>query len=58
MGIDISSTGIKLVELSKTRSGYELTSMARVALPRDAIVENTIIDSTAVSKALISSQAG
>jgi len=53
MGIDISSTGIKLVELSKSRSGYELVSMATVALPRDAIVENTIIDSTAVSNALI-----
>ncbi len=52
MGIDISSTGIKLVELSRTRSGYELASMATVALPRDAIVENTIIDSTAVSEAL------
>ena len=53
MGIDISSTGIKLVELSKSRSGYELTSLAVVTLPRDAIVENTIIDSTAVSNALI-----
>ena len=53
MGIDISSTGIKLIELSKSRSGYELLSMATVALPRDAIVENTIIDSTAVSNALI-----
>jgi len=53
MGIDISSTGIKLVELSKSRSGYELASMASVALPRDAIVENTIIDSTAVANALI-----
>jgi len=52
MGIDISSTGIKLVELSRTRSGYELASMATVPLPRDAIVENTIIDSTAVSEAL------
>ncbi|MBN4076862.1 type IV pilus assembly protein PilM [Mariprofundus ferrooxydans] len=53
MGIDISSTGIKLVELNKTRSGYELAAMATVVLPRDAIVENTIIDSTAVSNALI-----
>jgi len=53
MGIDISSTGIKLVELKKIRSGYELASMASVALPRDAIVENTIIDSTAVSNALM-----
>ena len=52
MGIDISSTGIKLVELSRTRTGYQLASMASVALPRDAIVENTIIDSAAVSEAL------
>jgi type IV pilus assembly protein PilM len=53
MGIDISSTGIKLVELGKTRSGYELKSLAVVPLPRDAIVENTIIDSMAVSQALL-----
>jgi len=52
MGIDISSTGIKLVELTHSRSGYELAAMATVSLPRDAIVENTIIDSTAVSEAL------
>ena len=53
MGVDISSTGIKLVELSQSRSGYELVSLATVPLPRDAIVENTIIDSTAVSEALV-----
>ena len=53
MGIDISSTGIKLIELSGNRSGYELSAMATVPLPRDAIVENTIIDSTAVTQALI-----
>lgn len=53
MGIDISSTGIKLIELSGSRSGYELSAMATVLLPRDAIVENTIIDSTAVTQALI-----
>lgn len=53
MGIDISSTGIKLVELTSVRSGFELSAMAVVPLPRDAIVENTIIDSTAVTQALI-----
>ena len=53
MGVDISSTGIKLVELSRSRYGYELVSLATVPLPRDAIVENTIIDSTAVTEALI-----
>jgi len=53
MGIDISSTGIKLVELTSARAGFELSAMAVVPLPRDAIVENTIIDSTAVTQALI-----
>jgi len=52
MGIDISSTGIKLIELTKSRQGYELASMATVPLPRDAIVENTIIDTAAVANAL------
>lgn len=52
IGIDISSTGIKLVELAKGRSGYDLKSWAMVPLPRDAIVENTIIDSGSVSQAL------
>ncbi|RMD96982.1 MAG: pilus assembly protein PilM, partial [Bacteroidetes bacterium] len=27
IGVDISSTGIKLVELGKSRSGYELKSL-------------------------------
>jgi type IV pilus assembly protein PilM len=53
MGVDISATGIKLVELARSRTGYELRSMAIVPLPRDAIVENTIIDSMAVSQALL-----
>jgi len=53
IAIDISSTGVKLVELARTRSGYELKAMAVVPLPRDAIVENTVIDSMAVSQALL-----
>lgn len=53
VGIDISATGVKLVELAHSRSGYELKSMAVVPLPRDAIVENTVIDSMAVSQALL-----
>jgi len=52
MGVDISSTGIKLVELAHSHSGYELKSMALVSLPRDAIVENAIVDPTAVSQGL------
>jgi len=53
MGIDISASGIKLVELSHGKSGYELKALANVPLPRDAIVENTVIDSIAVSQALL-----
>jgi len=53
IGVDISATAIKLVELSKKKSGYELKGFANVPLPRDAIVENTVIDSIAVSQALL-----
>jgi len=53
MAIDISATGVKLLELSQVRSGYEVESMAIVPLPRDAIVENTVIDSMVVSQALL-----
>ena len=53
IGIDISATGIKLVELAGGRSGYELKALAMVPLPRDAIVENTVIDSMAVSQGLL-----
>ena len=53
MGIDISASAIKLIELSHSKKGYELKAMANVPLPRDAIVENTVIDSIAVSQALL-----
>ena len=52
MGIDISSTGIKLVELSGSQASPKLESMSMVQIPRDAIVENTIIDSMVISQAL------
>ncbi|MDX8394232.1 MAG: type IV pilus assembly protein PilM [Mariprofundales bacterium] len=55
IGIDVSSTSVKLVELARVRGGYELKSFAMVPLPRDAIVENTVIDSMAVSQALLDS---
>ena len=53
MGIDISASAIKLIELSHGKKGYELKAFAHVPLPRDAIVENTVIDSIAVSQALL-----
>jgi len=53
VGVDLSASAVKLVELEKTRKGYKLKSFAVVPLPRDAIVENTVIDSIAVSQALL-----
>jgi len=52
MAVDISSAAIKLVELGKTRDGFELKSMAIVPLPRDTIVESEIIDSMTVTRAI------
>ena len=57
MGIDIGSSSIKLVYLKpKKKKGkkiYELKSLGMVPLPREAIVEGTIMDSYAVSDALM-----
>ncbi len=53
VGVDISATAIKLIELEKKKSGYRLKAFANIPLPRDAIVENTVIDSIAVSQALL-----
>ena len=53
MGVDISASAIKLIELEKKKSGYVLKAFANIPLPRDAIVENTVIDSIAVSQALL-----
>ena len=52
VGLDIGSHSIKAVELTsrrkKDRDAYEVSRIGYELLPRDAIVEGTIIDSTAV----------
>lgn len=52
VGLDIGSHSIKVVELKskkkKEKESYELTKIGLELLPHDAIVEGTIIDSTAV----------
>jgi len=53
IGLDLSATAVKIVELGKARRGYELKAIGHVALPRDAIVEDSIVDSMAVSQALL-----
>ena len=52
LGIDISSTSIKLVELAKTDRGYRVESLAVEPLPANAVVEKNIQDVEAVGETL------
>lgn len=52
LGIDISSTSVKLVELSKTDSGYRVESLAVEPLPVNAVTEKNIEDVEAVGETL------
>lgn len=49
IGIDVGSTSIKLVQLRETKSGYELDSLGIAPLTPEAIVDNTLMDSSAVA---------
>ncbi len=53
LGLDISASAIKLVELGRTRGGYVLKSLAHVPLPKDVIVDQTVMDSVALQQALL-----
>ncbi|MFQ6069345.1 MAG: type IV pilus assembly protein PilM [Candidatus Aminicenantales bacterium] len=56
VGLDIGSSSVKTVELKVRKKGgqelYELVKTGYEALPQDAIVEGTIIDTTAVSETI------
>ncbi|MDP5052159.1 MAG: pilus assembly protein PilM [Congregibacter sp.] len=52
LGIDISSTTVKLLELSRTGDKYRVESYAVCSLPRDAVVEKAINDVDGVANAV------
>lgn len=52
VGIDISSTAVKLVELSRSKDSYRIESYGVQPLPANAVVEKLIKDTDAVSDAL------
>lgn len=53
LGIDISSTSVKLVELSQSEKGYRVESLAVEPLPANAVVEKSIQDVEAVGETLL-----
>ncbi len=48
IGIDIGSSSIKLVQLRETKAGYQIVNLGIGPLPPEAIVDNAIMDSSAV----------
>jgi len=52
LGIDISTTAVKLLELSKTGDKYRVNTYGVEPLPPNAVVENVIADVEAVGDAL------
>ncbi|MDD7804496.1 MAG: pilus assembly protein PilM [Endozoicomonas sp. (ex Botrylloides leachii)] len=52
LGVDISSTAIKLIELSLSRTGYRVEAFGSECLPDGAIVENNIHDTEIVGKVI------
>ncbi len=52
LGIDISSTAVKLLELSKQKKGFKVEAFAVEPLPANAVVEKEIQDVEAVAEPL------
>lgn len=52
IGLDISSTAVKLLELAKSGGGYRVESYAVEPLPPNSVVEKTITDEQAVGDAI------
>jgi type IV pilus assembly protein PilM len=52
LGVDINDTGIKLIELGRSASGYSVQSYATQQLPANAVVDGTLLDLEAVGLVL------
>jgi len=52
VGLDIGSSSVKAVELTKSKKGYQITGFAWETLGSDAVVDGAIVDGPAVSDAI------
>ena len=52
VGLDISSTSVKLLELSRQNDGYRVEAYAAEPLPPNSVVEKNITDVEAVGEAI------
>jgi type IV pilus assembly protein PilM len=52
IGIDVGSSAIKLVQLKENKGAYQLLNIGMVPLPPEAIVDNTLMDSSLIVSAV------
>ena len=52
VGLDIGSSSVKAVELTKSKKGYQLTGFAYEPLGPDAVVDGAIMDAPAVAESI------
>lgn len=52
VGIDIGSSNVKMVELKESKGEYHLENLGMAPLPAEAIVDNTIMESTSIIEAI------
>jgi len=52
LGIDVSSSAVKLIELSRHGSRYRVESYAVAALPENAVIDNNFADIDAIAQAV------
>lgn len=60
IGIDVGSSSLKLVQLKETKGSFQLLNLGIIALPPEAIVDNSLMDSASIAdsvKKLVSSLA-
>ena len=52
LGLDISSSSVKLLELSRAGSGYRIEAIAIEPLPERAVQDKEVVDPEAVASAI------
>ena len=52
VGIDIGSSSVKLVQLKEQKGAYTLLNVGMLPLPSEAIVDNSLMDSTSIVEAV------
>jgi len=52
VGLDVGSSAVRAVELSKSKNGYQITGFAYEPLGPDSVVDGAIMDSRGVSSAI------